>query len=253
MLMCLNGAVNDSKEEIEYVFIDSEMVPEVPYDLSYCFLNRSYLPPTQVKLVEKIEKTIGKSDIDTILSLDSERLAEDEEFGEEYSKDYSSLRIRIIEELLVIASGLIMLDGMHKSLLVNSSYFAISLDEIGQDLLDDVEQYLSSLNERDYLLAISRWGFHEKKRTQNELGALLGAASVRIRHLESRINRNIGYHIRVHPKVLSQNIKNNMATALPELLPELRDCFEKDYLFYNFLEVLCQEKIEIPGIDLFRG
>ena len=235
------------------MFIDSEMVPEVPYDLSYCFLNRSTLSPAQVKLVEKIEEIFEKSDIETILTLDIERLAENEEFGKAYLNELSGLRTGIIEELLVIAAGFKKLDGLHKSLLVNSSYFVVSLEEIDQCLLDDVEQYLLSIDERDKFVAISRWGFHEKKKTINELGALLGVAGERIRQLESRINSNIAYHIRIHPKVLNQNIKENAASALPGLLPSLRSCFEEDYLFYNFLEILCGEKIDTSGFDFLQG
>lgn len=233
---------DSDKDEYSEPIFDSSKIPEVPYELSYCFLNRSQLLPAQVRLLGKLERNNIDLDVANLLALTPDKLVGYGAFGEKTLNPLASLQKRIIKELHDISSGLSKLDGTCKCLLVTSVYYDISLDDLDNILLDDVEQYLLSLDEQKQSIALSRWGFHEKKVNWSELAKQFGLTREALRQREIGINRDLAKSIRIHPRVLSQNIRENITSNLIYLLPNLRDCFDTHSLFFNFLEILCQEK-----------
>jgi len=266
---------SDKDEYIEPI-LDSSKVPEVPYDLSNCFLNRSQLLPAQGRLLGKLEANNIDLDIANLLALTADKLVGFGAFGEKSFKSLEHLQKLIIKELHDILSGSLKLDGSSKCLLVTSVYYDISLGEIDLMLLDDVEQYLFSLDEQCQSIALSRWGFHQKKVSLTDLAKQFGLTRERMRQKEKDINSTLAMNIRIHPKVLSQNIRNNISRHLKhyfisdktgihdaikhdgaarnriiqkplssnvdDLLPNLCKCFDTLSIFYRFLEILCQEE-----------
>ena len=224
------------------VHLDPDTTPDIPYDLSYCFLNRSLLSEELKKVVGKLEKSYKKIDINTILTITSENLTQIGGFGKKNIINFYNLENLISQELRNISDGSVKLDYHNKCLLVYSKYFDISLNDIDQLLLDDIEIYLFSLDEQSQDIAQSRWGFHHKLESLVEIGSRYKITRGRISQIELNINRNISHYIRIHPKVLSQNIRENLTSDLNNLLPHLRSCFETNHLFYTFLEILCLEK-----------
>ncbi len=177
-------------------------------------------------------------------------------FGKKYLDHFQELKTRVVTEIHDIHHGNFELDGMHKSVIVNSKYFDVNLNELDQILLDDVEEYLFSLSEVQQDVAQSRWGFHHEVETLEDIGRRSAVVRERIRQLSSVINKNVPHYIRIHPKVLGQNIRENLASNLAEVFPNLRDCFDSNYHFYSFLEILCMEEsgaihdIQEPDVDL---
>ncbi len=242
------------KEGVSYINYDE--LPDISYDLSKCFFNRSALSKEEIKLIQKLSNISSEIDVQQYLSLTSNELSGTVGFGKKYLDHFQELKTRVVTEIHDIHHGNFELDGMHKSVIVNSKYFDVNLNELDQILLDDVEEYLFSLSEVQQDVAQSRWGFHHEVETLEDIGRRSAVVRERIRQLSSVINKNVPHYIRIHPKVLGQNIRENLASNLAEVFPNLRDCFDSNYHFYSFLEILCMEEsgaihdIQEPDVDL---
>ena len=120
------------------------------------------------------------------------------------------------------------------------SFNSIELNEIDNILIEDIERYLWTLDERKIDIALSRWGFNNKHETLQEVANRYDIERERIRQIEKPINTQLALHLTIQPKALWANIRANMAEDLTMLLPNLAKCFATDKLFYAFIELCCQ-------------
>ena len=91
-------------------------------------------------------------------------------------------------------------------------------------------------------MPIYRWGFHQQHETLEEIGKSHGLTRERIRQKEKKIDSALPHFIRVDPKILEQNIRENLTSSLTKSLPTLSACFDSERRFYSFVEILCQAK-----------
>lgn len=126
-----------------------------------------------------------------------------------------------------------------KSALFKDNY-SIEFNEIDNILIEDIENYLWSLDEKRMDIALPRWGFNHQHETLEEVAIKSNLTRERIRQLEKKINTNLPLHLTIQPKVLWANIREKMTEDLTELLPNLAKCFATEKLFYAFIELCCQ-------------
>jgi hypothetical protein len=235
-----------STQERISIFVNSDSAPNLPIKLSSIRINISFLTENERKFVKKIEKMFGQMDLQSFLAIDENFLLVAGGFGAKYLPVFRSFRAAITGELLDIIDGRKKIDFKVKSLLVMADYFHVDLREIDQILLDDVEEYLFSLDDESRGIIRSRWGFHCKPETLEELGLQYRVERERIRQREQVINANFLRTLRIHPDVLRRNIMRDSTLDFQVLLNNLSSCFENERCFYDFLEILCQtEKGEI--------
>ncbi len=126
---------------------------------------------------------------------------------------------------------------------------------IDKTLIEDIENYLWSLDERKTDIALSRWGYNNQRESLEKIAVRYGVTRERVRQNEIQVNSNLVSGLRIHPKVLWANIQEKMTSDLTRLLPQLARCFDTPDLFYAFIELCCQVKrgaikeIVLPKVD----
>ena len=124
-------------------------------------------------------------------------------------------------------------------LLVSSQVKYYEMSKIDEILIEDIETYLWSLDEKQQDIALSRWGFNHENETLEEVGERHGLTRERVRQLEKQKNTYLPLYLRIHPKVLWANIREKMGSDLTVSLPFLAQCFDTEKLFYSFIETCC--------------
>jgi DNA-directed RNA polymerase sigma subunit (sigma70/sigma32) len=62
------------------------------------------------------------------------------------------------------------------------------MSKIDEILIEDIETYLWSLDEKQQNVALSRWGFNHDSETLDEVGKRHSLSRERVRQLEKQIN-----------------------------------------------------------------
>ncbi|MDP2828798.1 MAG: hypothetical protein Q8O37_09340 [Sulfuricellaceae bacterium] len=228
------------------IFVNTDSAPNLPCKLSNIQINIIFLDELEKKFLKKIEKMFGQINLQSFLAIDEKILLAAGGFGAKYLSIFRSLHSTITQELLSIVDARKEIDFKIKSILVMTGFFHVDLREIDQMLLDDVEEYLFSLDDESRQIIMSRWGFHCKPETLDQLGVRYRVERERIRQKEKVINTDLLRTLRIHPDVLKKNIKNDSTINFYTLFNSLSSCFDNEKCFYNFLDILCQtEKGEI--------
>lgn len=220
----------------------AEVLPEIPYALSDLSLNHQFLSNEERSLLRRLDKRLAEKIVERISTIPWSKLDDLDGFGRAAERRYGSLRIKIIDELNALSKGDGLLTHGENRLLRLSDYYDLNLGSIDQCLVDDVECYLFSLDEFDQNIALARWGFHQRHETLEELGVRHGLTRERIRQKEKAITSALPHFIRVDPKPLEQNIRENLTSSLTKALPTLAACFGSKRRFYSFVEILCRSK-----------
>jgi hypothetical protein len=212
--------------------------------LSKLYLNYSFLTESEVKQLKKLEKHYG-NDIDIrnvsiLLNLDKFDLVKQAGFGNSFLTALDNLQNRLIKELSALPENIAEHTIKQKGLFISSEITFIEFNEIDNVLIEDVENYLWTLDEKKMDVALSRWGFNKQHETLEEVGNRYSLTRERIRQFEKDINANLALSLRIQPKVLWANIREKMTEDLTLLLPNLAKCFVTDKLFYEFIEICCQ-------------
>lgn len=212
--------------------------------LSELHLNYQYLKKHDVKLIKKLEKLYGSLGIKDILDCDVREIKGEKglAFGAKHSIALKQLQDALREEMIFIIENNNKLPIDQARLLVSSKVKFYDMPKIDEILIEDIESYLWSLDEKQQDIALSRWGFNHDNETLEEVGERHGLTRERVRQLEKQTNTYLPLYLCIHPKVLWANIRENMGSDLTTALPYLAQCFETEKLFYSFIEICCQIK-----------
>jgi hypothetical protein len=200
----------------------------VPSSLSELHLNYQYLKKHDVKLIEKLEKLYGSLGIEDILDCDV-GLAFG--FGAKHSTALKQLQDALREEIIFIIESNNKLPIDQARLLISSKVEFYDMPKIDEILIEDIESYLWSLGEKQQDIALSRWEFNHDNETLEEVGKRHSLTRERVRQLEKQTNTYLPLYLRILPKVLWANIRENMGADLTTALPYLAQCFETEKLF----------------------
>jgi len=218
--------ITDKRKDYEYV---------IQMRLSSIYLNYACLNKKEIKLVRKLEKQYQKEiNIQFLLNFDPNNFRS---YGNVFHT-FTRLQERIKNELDQ-KSYQEIIDIRKRGLFVSKEiqYFDMAL--IDKVLVEDIDNYLWSLDEQLMDIALSRWGYNKNHESLEEVGQRHNKTRERIRQLENQVNALLQPNLRVHPEVLLANIRENMAFDLATLFHKLAQCFEEIDLLYRFLEICC--------------
>ncbi|MGQ4604674.1 hypothetical protein, partial [Aeromonas veronii] len=118
----------------------------------------------------------------------------------------------------------------------------IELSTLENILIDDLDSFLSELDERDHLIMVGRLGYMRPSMTLQDIGCSLPTGNVtreRVRQLQIRIEKNWHAYMRVAPATLYVNVKSNLSLLRSDIFPLLQPRFNSKKGFYEFLEMSC--------------
>lgn len=234
-----NGDIEEVQKELPHQITLSTVQLETP-------LNQLALTTQYKKLIKRISNTMGNiNTVMDIINIDPFQFAKLPAVGKLYINQLIEFKKQLPDFLE---------KQTQKSALFKENY-SIEFKAIDNILIEDVENYLWTLDEMKIDIALSRWGFNQPHETLEEVAIRYKITRERIRQLEKAIDTNLVLNFRIQPKVLWANIREKMTEDLTVLLPNLAKCFATEKLFYSFIEICCQvesgsiRKITIPKIN----
>ncbi|MFI3219018.1 MAG: hypothetical protein QX189_07850 [Methylococcales bacterium] len=213
--------------------IEKELLPKITLSTEQLEtpLNQLALSTQYKTLIKRISTSIGNvNTVQDIINIDPVYFSKLTAVG----KTYVNQLIEFKKQLPVF------LEQQTKKFALFKDNYSIEFNEIDNLLIEDIENYLWSLDERKMDVALSRWGFNKQHESLEEIGKRHKVTRELIRQLEKSINANLPSHLTIQPKILWANIREKMTEDLTVLLPNLAKCFTTDKLFYTFIELCCQ-------------
>ena len=126
---------------------------------------------------------------------------------------------------------------------------ALNLEEIGHLLLEDIDDFLDGLEEKDQTLFQKRYGFIEPQQTLEELGKMNGYTKERIRQIEKKILYEFKLSLRVSPEQIRTAISGKSKNMVAENMKYLSECFFDEKSFCRFLEDVCDSDALFVALD----
>lgn len=246
----LNGNIHElnKPQKIDLLMNNDENIDSIfciiPLSLNDLYINYKFLNKHEIKLIEKLERFYGKLLIEDILDCDVYEMREENGlfFGAKNSMALKSLQNSLKEEIQFIIENNGLMSFEQVRLLISNKVNFYNMSKIDEILIEDIETYLWSMDEKSQDIALSRWGFNHENETLEEVGERYELTRERVRQLEKQINTYLPLSLRIHPKVLWGNIRENMGSDLTTSLPFLAQCFDTEKLFFSFIEICCQIK-----------
>ncbi|MBY0544304.1 MAG: hypothetical protein K2Q14_02015 [Gammaproteobacteria bacterium] len=194
-------------------------------------LNQLTISTQYQRLIKRISTAIGNvNTVQDILNIDPAAFSKLTAVGNKY-----------VNQLIELQKSLpSFLEALAQKLVLFGENYSIQFNDIDNTLIEDVENYLWTLNEMKMDIALSRWGFNQQHETLEEVANRYNVTRERIRQLEKPVNANLPLHLTIQPKILWANIREKMTEDLTALLPNLAKCFATEKLFYAFIELCCQ-------------
>ena len=157
--------------------------------------------------------------------------------GKKYFEQWEQLKG--LYELQVTECQKNMVSTLSETLLEEEIVENMSVTELGNILLEDIDDFLESISIEMQDIFQRRWGFVEKPSTLEELGLKYKVTRERIRQKEGEINHKLLISLRFSSENIWQVIGNEVNFKLAEKLEDLSSCFNDEKKFYEFLEFIC--------------
>lgn len=207
-------------------------------------LNVTQLSPAELKVIAKLERLVGRLDIRGILSFDSLKQKEKGSLGSRTRSQLLQLQERLFSELQLISEGNLNYHATPTSLITSTPKSFTSVAALGRFLLDRVDNFLATLDEKSQLIFQHRWGFVDKRLTLSEIGEKYNVSRERIRQLESKINERLNDYLALNSSDIWCAAKTLSQFSLRKEFEDLYECFAEQSHFHEFLEFVSNGCLE---------
>lgn len=260
-LLKLDGVGKSYREdwqELKALYFQATEFLPVPPDLSDVVeplelvrddmrLNLTQLDAADLKVVAKLERVIGRADIRTILSFDSLKEEAASKLGGRTRSQLMQVRARLAAELLLIAAGTLDYYAAPSSLITATTQPFVSAAALGRFLIERVDIFLATLDEKSQLIFQHRWGFVDERLTLSEIGKRYDLSRERIRQLESKINERLNNYLALNSAEI-WNAATSMSYEVLRLeMADLSECFAEPAHFHEFLAFISHGRIAFTG------
>lgn len=261
ILLKLDGVGKSYREdwqELKVLYFQATEFLPVPPDLSDVVeplelvrddmrLNLTQLDAADLKVVAKLERVIGRADIRTILNFDSLKEEAASRLGGRTRSQLMQVRARLAAELLLIAAGTLDYYAAPSSLITATTQPFVSAAALGRFLIERVDIFLATLDEKSQLIFQHRWGFVDERLTLSEIGKRYDVSRERIRQLESKINERLNNYLALNSAEIWHAATSMSYEALRLEMADLSECFAELAHFHEFLAFISHGRIAFTG------
>lgn len=201
------------------------------------------LEAVSVRALEKYARYLGCDDLSNqlnkILMFDREALISLPGFGSLIADNLIGVKEKVKKEMQYILEGRIDYERLQSHLIVPKNLKIISILELDNILLEDIDGFLDVISDSESDLIQKRWGFVESKETLEEIAKGLDITRERVRQIEGKINKYLPKYLRISQHALWQIIEPELSVQIESKLSNLFSCFSDKRDFYNFLGFIC--------------
>jgi len=219
-----------------------ENVPEHKMDFDGMAINFSALSAIEKKNLEKLYRLKGSKDILEVMNFKHLEFERTKGVGKKFINTVLGLKEKLQIELAKISNGEIDYKNMESELILSTNFISISVERIGNILLEDIDNFLDAIPEDEQEIFQYRWGFVESQLTLEEVGVKHSVTRERIRQKEASINSKLIRNMRLTQENIWLNLQDNINLKLPQSMENLSACFDKEKNFYRFLGYICGDK-----------
>lgn len=241
-------------QELKVMYLQATDFLPVPPDLSDVVepielvrddmrLNLTQLNAADLKAVAKLERVIGRADIQTILSFDSLEQEAASGLGGRTRSQLIQVRARLAAELRLIAAGTLDYYAAPSSLITATIQSFASAAALGGFLIERVDIFLATLDEKSQMIFQHRWGFVDERLTLSEIGKKYDVSRERIRQLESKINERLNNYLALNSAEIWHAVTSMSHEALHLEMADLSECFAEPSYFHEFLAFVSHGRI----------
>lgn len=205
-----------------------------PYLRNYCF-NFSKLTNHQQSLILHLESQLGIMTLLDLLNLNCSYINEIN-LSKQKMNIYNEFLL-LINEYSEIISENETVDSSLTCLSCNTITF-LSLERI---VIDDLENYLLSLNKNNQYIILSRLGYTQEEKTLEQIGLKVGLTRERVRQIECNSYDLLRHFLRIHPKAIWEKIEESFEN-LTSIFPNLFNLFDSQKSFFEFIEIITNKQ-----------
>ncbi|MDT8385155.1 MAG: sigma factor-like helix-turn-helix DNA-binding protein [Gammaproteobacteria bacterium] len=216
--------------------------PDHEVDFDGMTINFSALSAIEKKNLEKLYRLKESDDILEVINFKSLEFEKTEGIGEKFISAISGLKERLQVEIEKISKGIIDYKNMESELILSTKFRIFPVEQVGTILLEDIDNFLDGIDEKEQEIFQYRWGFVESELTLEEVGVKHLVTRERIRQKEAKINSKLIRSMRLTQENIWLNLKDNINLKLPQAMENLSSCFDKEKNFYRFLGYICDDK-----------
>ncbi|MHA6613165.1 sigma factor-like helix-turn-helix DNA-binding protein [Photobacterium damselae] len=225
-----------NKEEFDLLGIDTSN-----YLISMHGIEQRFVKPLE-KYIRHFKLSTMTPNIDDVLKFKRDELLALPRFGRGAVDLLIEFKNIIVAEIRAIERGDIDYMELQSKIIVPYVIDTMSLQQIEQILLDDIDHFLDKLSDDEVDIAQSRWGFVEDKETLEDVGARYELTRERIRQKEAKINNQLISNLRVNSKSLWSLLEPHLTPTLKEQVPDLFNCFSSERAFYEFMDIVLKKE-----------
>mgnify|MGYP001061430086 CR=1 FL=1 len=247
-------AYRDDWQELRSLYFQASEFLPVPADLAGVIesdhhvrddmrLNVTQLDAVDLKAIAKLERVVGRADIRTILSFNSAVQGMPSSLGARTRSQLLQVRERLAAELQLITAGILNYHAATSSLITATAQSFESIAALGKFLLERLDTYLGSMDEKSQLIFQHRWGFVDERLTLSEIGKKFDISGERIRQRERKINEQLSSYLGLDSDEIWRAAMSLPQDARCVEMADLFECFGAQAHFHEFLTFVSHGRI----------